>query len=132
MILGFKTQFVPKILVGTKIHTVRRDLCQRWQFGVKIHFATGVRTKHYEQFKSDECTGTQKVYFIKKANNFQIMIENRLLRDNEMKDFAFNDGFDSVEDLKEWFEPLLEKHCFYDGFLEAKIIHWTLFKYASL
>lgn len=48
MILSFKEQFIPKILDGTKIHTIREDKKNRWEAGKKIHFATGVRTKNYK------------------------------------------------------------------------------------
>jgi len=63
MVLGFKPQFVPKILDGTKIHTLRKDATQRWKPGRSIQFATGVRTKNYKTFREDgECKCVQTIW----------------------------------------------------------------------
>lgn len=61
MILSFKSQFILPIIKGTKIHTVREDPNHRWEAGRKTHMATGVRTKFYNCFREDECTGVQDV-----------------------------------------------------------------------
>lgn len=62
MILPFKPQFIPKILDGPKIHTLRDDPHRRWHPGRAIHMATGVRTKYYHCFNQDVCTAVQEVY----------------------------------------------------------------------
>jgi len=73
MILGFKTIFpwgqvnffeekikasliikFDGIIIIPKIHTIRKG--NRWRAGVKIHFATGVRSKGYRQFAEAVCT----------------------------------------------------------------------------
>ena len=61
MILGFKNQFVPAILDGTKIHTIRKDPHHRWKPGMTIQMATGVRTKKYKCFKKAICVSVQEV-----------------------------------------------------------------------
>ena len=58
MILSFKPQFVPKILDGTKKHTIRADKHNRWHNKMTIHFATGVRTPQYEKFDEKTCCAT--------------------------------------------------------------------------
>jgi DNA modification methylase len=50
MVIGFKPRFVQPILNGTKIHTLREDVLNRWQPGRVMHMAIGVRTTNYYQF----------------------------------------------------------------------------------
>lgn len=61
MVIGFKEQFVQKILSGEKFHTIRRDKNNRWKKGMIMHMATGMRTKKYKQFAQRVCTGTQRI-----------------------------------------------------------------------
>lgn len=61
MVLGFKPQFVQKILNKSKIHTIREDSNDRWKAGRKIQMATGVRTKNYNKFAETDCISTQKI-----------------------------------------------------------------------
>lgn len=133
MILQFKKRFVKKIENGTKKHTIREDKHDRWRKGRKIHMATGVRTKNYQQFAEKTCTGTQDIS-IRYSDDKQLV---RVIIDDHFfgtalfdhgKVFCFlmrlenlvrNDGFDSVEDFFEWFNKD------FDG----KIIHWTNLRY---
>ena len=75
MILGFKTHYTEwmikkgwhtffdeKIKIGKKIHSIREDKHNRWAVGRIIHFATGVRTKSYEQFHEDVCKSIQYIW----------------------------------------------------------------------
>ncbi|MBB4034871.1 hypothetical protein GGR21_000758 [Dysgonomonas hofstadii] len=124
MILGFKPQFVAPILSGNKIHSIREDKTDRWKEGNTIHFATGVRTKNYDNFKMDECKGTQSIkieYFegVFFANKVTVFIDGRALEYEEILTLAHNDGFCSVADFLKWFNKDFE----------GKIIHWTDFKY---
>lgn len=123
MILSFKKHFVPKIEDGSKKHTIREDKPNRWKHGNKIHFATGVRTKHYNNFKQGSCTGVQPIKIDPKSKTVTIdvltgyMIGDKpmTIHPSKMEDFAKNDGFDSLEDFWKWFdEPF-----------SGKIIHWT-------
>lgn len=123
MILGFKKQFIDKILDGVKIHTIREDSHNRWEPGRKIHMATGVRTSYYHQFHEAECVSVQKikirvleVYHHKYPG---IWIDNKFLDIPEMEQLAAKDGFDSMDDFLAWF----------DKDFTGKIIHWTDKKY---
>lgn len=142
MILGFKKQFVDPIKNGSKIHSIREDKHDRWKTGNIIHFATGVRTKEYNQFHEGKCISTQKIEIIynnpfrqnPKSSCFIVVEDNG----DEFKDMvvtvfvdglpqarpyvmmlAKNDGFDSLEDFFKWFNKDFK----------GKIIHWTDFKY---
>ena len=47
MILGFNESFIPAIIAGTKIHTIRAG--QRWQAGEVAQFCTcAQQPDHYE------------------------------------------------------------------------------------
>lgn len=130
MVLGFKHQFVYKIWKGEKIHTIREDKPNRWKTGVKIHMATGVRTKNYTCFDdSKTCTGLQRITLKgTSGNDMEITINKRIITsDEEIMKLVKNDGFDSYDDFFSYFFPLLKKcknHKF-SGF----IIHWTDFRY---
>jgi len=127
VILGFKPIFVPKILEGSKIHTIRRDLPDRWKVGNKIHFATGIRTKNYNQFHLGECLGTQKIEII--YTNFEVInfdcpmitIDGNVIPETFHRDLARNDGFNNELEFYRWF----------DQDFMGKIIHWTNFKYQA-
>lgn len=118
MVLAFKKHFVDGILTNTKIHTIREDKHDRWKTGKKIHFATGVRTKHYQQFMQGICKSTQSIE-IKRLNGWiedtEVKIDGRILSKMEVRDLAWNDGFANINEFCMWFK---------DGF-KGKLIHWT-------
>ena len=122
MVLGFKQQFVPKILDGTKIHTIRRDKHRRWQKGVRIHFATGVRTKDYKQFKVGVCKFNQHIQIDRNSRAVFLGLNGGLhrLSSKGVDLLARNDGFDSTEAFWEWFS---------EDFA-GTIVHWTDFVYS--
>ena len=110
MILGFKKQFVEPILNGTKIHTIREDSNNRWKVGNKIHFATGVRTKNYNQFAEgvvDTILGISIIYVDGKPHVFVYpdgdQRNEKGLPSNVIEELAKNDGFESVDDFFGWF-----------------------------
>ncbi len=124
MVLSFKDQFIKPIQTGQKIHTIREDKPDRWKPGNKIHFATGVRTAAYSQFKSGECISTQEIRIIyPEIETIQaepiVEIDDEILTEGDVCRLAFQDGFNSVDDFFAWFSEDFE----------GKIIHWTDFKY---
>ncbi len=146
MILGFKKQFKQSILNGTKIHTIREDKHNRWKANNKIHFATGVRTKNYNQFFNLVCISVQPIILVNHGNHVYCNIqtdENNYIHNDCVEhehikwysghlnqkggllgDLCKNDGL-SWADFKGWFVP---KHG--DKFT-GKIIHWTDFRYTA-
>ena len=142
MLLGFKTKingnptyFVEKILAcfndhfaktfRPKKHTIRRG--KRWKKGMKLHFATGVRTKACHQFAGysigflEYCISTQDIivknFFDDRAG---VMVDGMALSDAEIQELALNDGFDTVDAFWDFFSG----ECF-----EGQLIHWTDLKY---
>ena len=142
MIISFKKRFVLPILDGAKIHTIREDNPNRWKQGNTIHFATGVRTKNYNQFHKGICTSVQSILLVNHGNHVYCRIQtgdnsyihNDCVEYKTVKWFAGhpevhlldvlcdNDGLTWV-DFKQWFVPNEG-----DKFT-GKIIHWTAFRY---
>lgn len=126
MLLSFKPQFKDKILSGSKLHTIREDKQNRWKKDTKIHFATGARTKEYNQFMEGVCVSTQSIIIHHAITFARVTIDNHLtfgihqkatglVYASELEDFVRNDGFDSVSDFLNWFS----------ADFSGKIIHWT-------
>lgn len=128
MILGFSqvnpktkvpTGFVDKILSGQKIHTIRAG--SRWQSGMPIQFATGVRTKNYHKFKDGIAHSIQSIKIIPNEviNDGKVFINARELDFTELQTLAWNDGFEHVVAFWTWFnEPFT-----------GQLVHWTNYKY---
>lgn len=118
MILGFKKQFVKPIKAGTKIHTIREDKHNRWKPGMKMHFATGVRTKKYRQFiPTLTCIRVQKIKIIykKTSPSPKIFVDGKRLNMDDTYFLAKGDGFSNTWQFREWFNKDFT----------GKIIHWT-------
>lgn len=130
MVVGFNKQFVPKILDGTKEHTIREDAKNRWKVGMKMHMATGVRTKGYNQFAEKTCIGIQNIeikWHNPPANqshlgrSVQVFIDgNNISHDFKILDkLVKKDGFNDRVEFFTWFSKDFT----------GKIIHWTKLKY---
>lgn len=132
MILGFKkehppgtpTRFKEKTLTGIKIHSMREDIHDRWQPGNSIQMAYGVRTTNYEQWNEGRedlsvCVSTQKAQIKWKGFDCTLTIDGRQLSQEELEQFAINDGFDDVVQFMAWFNKSKK----------YKIIHWTSKRY---
>lgn len=120
MILSFKPEMVKPILKGTKIHSIRRDYKQRWKAGMKIHFATGVRTKKYNQFKFGICYSVQKITMNLKFGFSNIFVDGKRLDPFALNHLGINDGFKNWDGFIKFFGL---------GKFKGIIIHWTDFRY---
>lgn len=99
MILSLKKRFIKPILAQTKKHTIRVDSHNRWRAGMKMHMATGVRTKKYNQFNEDICKSIQQIEIIRTSdylNDTIVKIDGRKLTQPEVQQLAWNDGFDNL------------------------------------
>ena len=117
MVLSFRPQFVPKILDGTKIHTIRENAGNRWKKGNLINMATGVRTPYYNEFSKRICCGTQKIEI--KTNEYisqyAVFVDGKQMDIFNFCELSKNDGFDSVHDFRRFFPT---------DFI-GTLIHWT-------
>lgn len=125
MILSFDKRFVDKIILGTKIHTIRKDNKGLWKPGNKINFATGVRTKSYVQFYSGTCKHVDSFLIeyieLDQEKYPKVYVNESLLTSSQVEILARNDGFSSKEEFFDWF----------DSDFEGRIIHWTKFSYLT-
>ena len=119
MMLSFKDRFVDAIQNGTKIHTIREDTNNRWKPGVKIHFATGLRTPNYNCFREGVCTGVQDIIIAR----YRIVIDILEIELKKWDELAKNDGFDNADAMIDWFR------FHYDLPFFGRLIHWTDYKY---
>lgn len=139
MLLGFKTifpngeptNFKEKILSGEKIHTIR--LGNRWEPGMKIHFATDIRTKQCDIFKVGECVSVQKIEILHFYPNIQILIDGNSVYQHYIcgsigfdffKTLCKNDGL-TTSQFDEWFGLYQDSARNFEG----QIVHWTDFNY---
>ncbi len=115
-----------------KLHSIREDKKDRWKLGMKIHFVYGNRTKHrecwflwhvfgieYISIVHPPCCGMEIYVHDKPAPGDSDEITK--LNSQDIERLALNDGFDSLEDFKEYFK---------DDF-HGKLIHWTELKYGQ-
>lgn len=104
-----------------KLHTIRKDEHNRWKPGMKIHFVINNRSKNFFQFAPVvECKSVQKIEIFKRDGLRFIRIDGRFINSNQVaEEIAINDGFDSVDDLFNWFNKDFT----------GKIIHWTDLRY---
>ena len=139
MIISFKPRFVKKILNGTKIHTIREAAYNRypparpnrWQPGRIMHMATGIRTKNYNCFKEAVCKSIQKIVIIYEWNygdSLRIIVDDKELPDEKIKELVRNDGFIGRGEFIDWFFPNRRTPGGCSAF-NGNLIHWTDFKY---
>ncbi len=114
MILGFNKRFQGKILAGVKIHTIRVDEHSRWKKGIKIQFATGVRTKNYKQFAEGVCIKVKEIRIEPGERKVYLEGYNISLLPDVIANLAMSDGFDTVEDFWKWFnKPMVGKLIYF-------------------
>jgi len=127
MILGFKPQFEEKILTKKKKTTIREDKKNRWKVGMKIHFATGVRTKNYRKFaegivqsidtisiKYIDALFTRPTEITYKGKTFSVFVNFYPLSEQQIIDLIEYEGFDSFDDF----------FAFFPNDFKGKLIRW--------
>lgn len=114
-----------------KLHTFRIDKNDRWKPGVMIDFFINARQKNMFRFAPRiPVVSTQKVEIKWRYKNTEdLKISNKIpilfidgkfyFSENELKEIAQNDGFDTVEDF----------FAYFNTDFSGKIIHWTDLKY---
>ena len=138
------------IVFNPKPHTIREDAHDRWHEGRLIHPVVFNRSKNQFQFAPTvPCVSTQKIeirhylhetwledtMIIAKYHDkncecsmeryYNVIIDGKMLKTDEVKKLSENDGFKSIDDFFIWFNPENREFMRYTG----KIIHWTDLKY---
>jgi hypothetical protein len=117
MILGFNEDFIPAIVAGTKIHTIRSG--QRWQAGTVAQFcARANQPDQYEFWAPRPIVAVQDV----ELTAAELRVDGRLLAPAEFLALAQADGFATTADLLAFFadKPLP---------FRGQLVHWTDCRY---
>lgn len=139
-IFNFKKQFVPKILSGDKLFTIRanRKDGRRPENRTHLRFYTGMRTPNCQRIGDSVCVSVENIRMINsvylqvvspdKACFSAVYLEGRLLNDLEVRKLAVDDGFLTLDNFYNFFVPLKKsgpnKCCNeFNGFL----IKWNFF-----
>jgi hypothetical protein len=146
-LIGFKEQFVSKILDGTKKHTIRSPRKNPVKVGDTLILATGVRTKKYKEIKRVKCVSVHeiKIIAIDLVNymtaeevytdihdslfHITVIVDMVELDQTEVFNLAKNDGFEDTQMFCEWFD----KHHFItkQDFI-GNLICWKNIKYKGV
>jgi len=118
MILGFKPDFVPLIISGTKVHTIRAG--RRWVAGQPISFCTNLSPDNEPQFQPDGVAQTVQAIRAEKIHaTYLVEIDGRQLPASELAEFVHRDGFESADQLFDFLAG-------YHGLpFVGQLIHWT-------
>ena len=117
MILGFNEAFIPAIVAGTKVHTIRKGL--RWQAGDLAEFcARAQQPDQYAFWPSLPIKLIQRV----ELTTHELRVDGRLLSEAELLALAQADGFATAAELLAFFanEPLP---------FTGQLLHWTDLRY---
>jgi hypothetical protein len=117
MVLGFNEEFMPAILAGTKLHTIRAG--QRWQVGMVAQFCV-----HAGQPAQREFWAARPIVSIQaiELTTTELCVDGRPLSPPELLALAQADGFASAADLLAFFadKPLP---------FRGQLLHWTALRY---
>lgn len=106
--------------LNPKIHTLRKDPENLWNAGADLRMVINKGNEDEFQFTPTlKCTGIQLLDLKGVDSNIEVRIDGQLLSDEESHHFAVNDGFSNLRDLTSYF----------NGRVQAKIVHWTGFRY---
>jgi hypothetical protein len=124
MILGTKDWLIPKYVDGSKLHSIRQDL--RWKVGMDIQFYAKCRQVTMHKIMPDGvCKSIQRVFMTFDGCDFEVTVGNRYLSPPDILTLAKNDGFETIEQFRDFFFPNYKKKDEFSGI----IIHWTDLKY---
>lgn len=134
MLLGFKKRFKEPILIGTKVHTIRKRRKIQPNIGETIHMYSGLRTKYSEFICNNEkLLGKQNIRIIIYKNDndtiVKIWVDRSELNMKQKEQLALFDGFTSLMDFADyWLTDEKGKKKNRTGAL-MQLFHWTDLKY---
>jgi hypothetical protein len=122
MTLGFKRQFAPMVEDGSKTHSIREDLEDRWHPGVPVDAFVDPRQKTMRRLiPRTPCVKTERIVISQRRYGVEVIIGGVKLDDSEKEAFAFRDGFRKQKG--HYFEEMM---AYWKGQLpfKGKLIHW--------
>lgn len=117
MILGFNEEFIPAILAGTKVHTIREG--QRWRAGEVAEFYARAQAPDRYEFRAPlPVLLVQEI----ELSTTGLRVDGRLLAPPELLALARADGFATAEALLAFFAGKTLP-------LRGQLVHWTPLRY---
>ena len=117
---NFKARFAPRILDGSKTHTIRPLRVHEDRPGNILHLYTGLRTKSTQLLMRVPCVKVESIEIDACGHECMcdatITIEGVQLSPSECDQFAQRDGFDSFEHMMEFWSGRVP--------FRGHIIHW--------
>lgn len=110
---NFKARFAPRILDGSKTHTIRPMRAFADKPGNTLHLYTGLRTKSAQLLMRVECVKIEKIEI---GELYDVQIDGLYLAEDEREAFARRDGFENFDDMMNFWEGRLP--------FEGQIVHW--------
>ncbi len=109
MLLGFKRRFAPYVENGSKKHSIREDVNDRWKADLPVDAYVDPRQRTMRRLiPRTVCTKTESIVFDGDGTEFgtSVMIDGTYLDQDERNLLAWKDGFRHPNDDKE-----LHDHC---------------------
>lgn len=138
---GEPTHFASKIVNGEKLHTIRQNYdlwavnaekMQSGNFILSIRQWTDMpyRSKQRVVCNCEEPIGVEHIGMRYHADNdsIAVVIEDRVLSEDEINKLAKNDGLSDINDFKDWF--FWKQRNKEDAVFKGVIIHFTSLRYA--
>jgi len=127
MILQFRREFVKPILSGLKTFTIRIDGNNRWKKGAKIHFATDINRKTYNNFLVGECKSIQIIELEYPKHKYTgrsfgtpiLKIDGFAIPHEEITKLAISEGYKNKSELIRFLRST-------NWNSKGKIIHWAI------
>lgn len=117
---NFKERFAPRILDGSKTHTIRPVRAIPDKPGNTLHLYTGLRTKSACLLMRVPCVKIEEIEIKDGAffdeNHASIIIDGVKLDRDEREAFARRDGFENMEDMIAFWRGRLP--------FRGQIVHW--------
>ena len=129
---NFQSRFVPFILDGRKMHTIRATRAHPDKPGNTLHLYSGLRQKGARLLMRVPCVKVEEIEImhrierfknpdngkIERVEWFSIWIDDQELSGSENEELARRDGFSDFQEMMK----------FWDGRLpfEGQIIHWRI------
>ncbi len=136
MLLGYYKRFAEPILLGTKVHTLRKPRKKPAKIGEQLHMYTGLRTSKCEVItKKEKLISIQRAWiridYYSPIKQFRLVIcvDGRKLNDDEIEKFVRYDGFIDTKDFVA-FWVRNNRHFGYVKLVSSLVLHhWTDLRY---
>lgn len=120
--IHYSKDFLPNLLDGTKIHTIRKWQCEK---GTTLQHVIDPYKPSRRTIMTNTCLSVQNILIVPTYRFLMILRpamkgDLGILNEEQIEELAKNDGFESVEAFWKYFEKTCRNNQY-----EFHIIHWT-------